>query len=152
DAGAVDGLAVEAPGTEHVGTARRVALRRDATAADDRAIGAPDRTHPPEPGEALERARVDARLDETARQADALGSRPSLLQHGQLVYAERRASEVHVQTPVGLERRRRGHESAGRWPSAPRRQEPGLDLGVRSACRPDVAKGGEDGIARTLRR
>src|SRR5262245_19389623 len=63
DAVAVDGLAIDAPGTEQVCTARRVALRRDATAADDRAIGAPDRTHPPEPGERVERARVDARLD-----------------------------------------------------------------------------------------
>ena len=145
--------AVDAPGgAKLVGTTRHVALRRDAAGADDRAVDAPDRPYPRERGERVERARVDPRLHEAARHVDALDARARLSELRQLVRTERRAIEVHVQTAIGRERRRRGDESAGRRRCGPRRQEPRLDLGVRSACCPHVAKGVQHVIERALRR
>ena len=134
-----------------VGAARRVALRRDATRAGHGPIDASNRAHPREAGERLEGARVDARLHAAVRHLDAFDPHACLLQLLQLGGAERGAIEVHVQTPVGGERRRRGHEPARRGRRGRGRKKPGADLallGVRCARRTDVVQLAEHPIER----
>src|SRR5262249_44263594 len=146
DAGAVDAL-----GAKDVRPTRRVALRRDATRTYDRAVDPPDRTHPREPGERVERLRIDTRLHETARHLRSLDAHARLLELLELARPERRAIGVHRQAPTGRERGPRGDEPAGRRSRSARRQELGLDLRVRSACPPQLANGGDDVIERALR-